>query len=304
MKTRILGYCIIVAIICALSGLAGYGVYTLATPKLFRVIAFDFVGNISTEDPVSYNGFQIGKVAKLEGDGTRILVTVEFSKPIKIYSDYQIVTLDKGLMGDRLITLYPGSSASPEIPVTDTLGGMFFAGVSEMLGKVWILEKAITDLAIMAVDLSRGTDSTESFTEKYLSVSREIDSASARIATAVKFLNSGLPENLNKINRTIHSTRKTINTVGEKAGPALLNLDAQISQLEAVAVKLDSIATGLDTLIAGIEKSKILSDADIVTDISKKLSEMRKLADEARKGESKIKLRISRLRSRELSPNP
>ena len=266
MDDRKLGYLILAVMICIVGSVTGYAIYLLAFPRQVRVIEFNQVGNLALEDPVSCRGVNIGRIIKLENAGSRCMVIAEFFKPVEIFANYEIITMDKGLMGDRLITLSAGDSTFPLVPPSDTLKGLFSIGVSEMLGLVGKLEDGVSALIPLSQRLLQGTDSTPSFIEQFYTIASAIDSVSRRCAAIAETADRDLESRIRTLNRTLASTVNVTRTMAEKAPPAIESLDKQIEQLSAFADKLENM---VNEVIKDLNADATVTKVKDINDIAK-----------------------------------
>jgi len=294
MDDRKLGYIILVLMGCTLTGIFGYASYAAFFPRQVRIIEFAQVGNILKEDPVCYHGMTIGTIRKLEGRGTKIYATVELFKPMNIYANYEIITLDKGLMGDRIITIDPGDSTRPIVPPGDTLHGMFFIGVSEVLGLVGKLEDGMRNIISLSNRLLSGTDSTPSLIEQFHAIVTTLDSLSMRLAAVTAAADRDIDGQLRLLNATLASTRLVSSTLAGTAPPLLEKLDGQVTELGEFAGKLKELVETLDTVVARLHSDDNLLWGDLAYDMSRKLRELRELVNQVEDGNATLKLRISR----------
>jgi hypothetical protein len=199
-------------------------------------------------------------------------------------------------MGDRLITLFPGNSSRPEVPAGDTLHGTFVIGVSEALGMAWNLEKKVGDLIVIARRLMTDTDTSSSLINKFHDIAGAIDLASRRLADITVVADRDIEANLGKIDVALSKTRTIADRINAATGPALDSASEKMLELDRLLAKLDTTMIQLDTIIEKTNKSKLISDRQLLQNLSGKIQDLVKLANQIRNGDTRIKLHISRLK--------
>ncbi len=296
MIDRKIGYAILAGLTAVLVGTLAYAIHLFLFPPQHRIIVFEHVGNLAIEDPVCCRGLTIGTVRKMEGVGTHAVVTVELTKPIALYRDYEIVTLDKGIMGDRVVTFYPGDDTGFVVPPGDTLHGTFFIGVSEVLGMAWKLEGGVRALVAVAQRLLSGTEDSPSLVEQFQDIAFAIDTLSLRVASASAALDVELGGQLRALNTAVASARRVTKDVAVKAPGMVKSVEEQIDDLNRFVVKIDDLLKGLDEIVVRMRQGDNILWGDLAADIAANLAEIRRLADDVQEGAAKLRLVISRLK--------
>jgi ABC-type transporter Mla subunit MlaD len=280
-------------IVILIAGAVGYTIYVLVYPSPRLVIAFDQIGNLTIEDPLCYNGVTIGTIRRMEGGGRNVFVTVEMRKPVDIYANYEIVTHDKGIMGDRLISISPGDGSHPRVSPGDTLHGTFQVGVSEVLGLAWKLEHTMRALVPYARKLLEGEADSPSFVESFSGVFLTIDSLSTRLASVAAEAGLSLDGQVSALNAALRDAGNVSRKITAAVPPAVSALDTTVMEIQEFAKELEDVIAATGPALEKVRALDTLLGENTAFNLGMKVRELRQLTDEVERGLLRLKLRIS-----------
>lgn len=291
MSDKRLGYLILTIALLIIAVILVYSLRILAFPKEKRVISFDRISNLRIDDPVEIMGKTVGRIKNVTGENRNVFVTVEFNETVTIYSNYRIYTYDKGIVGDRRLVIEPGHISSPIIDKSDTLNGIFYLGISDVLGHAWKLKDFFTAFKDNAAVLLSGTEEKPSFITSFTSVISEIDTISSRLYNAAVFLDSELTHGIDTLNSVITAAASFIEEVKRIAPEKINSVEKKIETISNFIGKLDTAVTTLTDIVIRIKNNELLH-VDHITKILQQLKVIQGLIEELQTGTARLKLRL------------
>ncbi|HMT28303.1 MAG TPA: MlaD family protein [Bacteroidia bacterium] len=124
-RTVIVGIFIIVGLVFLVAGILMVGNLRNTFKKKMPIVAhFEDVGGLQTGNNVWFSGVKIGTVSNLRFYGTtQVEVTMKIETKAQQYirKDAKIKLSTDGLIGNKILVIYGGTSAKPEVQEGDTL---------------------------------------------------------------------------------------------------------------------------------------------------------------------------------------
>ncbi len=292
IHNRILGYILLGLLSCITLSILVYAIWIIAFPKDTRIISFNRVSNLKIEDPVKIKGVTIGKVKYITKTFNKVLVTFEIIKPLTIYKGYTIFSADRGIMGDRVIVIINGNENNPFVNKNDTLNGIFYSGVSDVIGSAWKLKELADSFKKTLEFVLHGNAHRNSFILQFSTVITSLDTFTNKLYYIAKFLDTELPENMKSINKFSTATKKYSESLKSSVMNNINAFTTQINSLEILLDKLEKYVNALGDIIVNIEKNKLIH-SDHINKLNTQLKEFRDAMDKIRIDALKLKLRIS-----------
>jgi phospholipid/cholesterol/gamma-HCH transport system substrate-binding protein len=103
-----------------LGGAAGCGTFGGESPKTLTA-SFDRTVGLYVESDVRVLGVRIGEVTKIEPDGDRVKVTMEYDDKYALPADAKAVVVAPSIVSDRYVQLTPVYQSGPKLPDGATL---------------------------------------------------------------------------------------------------------------------------------------------------------------------------------------
>ena len=291
MNDRGLGYFILALTLVIIVTILVYSFRVLAFPKETRIISFSRISNLETDDQVEIKGKIVGRVKNIASDTLKVLVTVELNETINVHTGYRIHSFDKGILGDRRIVIEPGNADSSLINKNDTLDGIFYPGISDVLGHAWKLKDFFITFKNNAGILLSGSKEKPSFIESFTSVIFEIDTISSKLYNAARILDSELGTGIDTLNSVITATNTFVQEVKGAIPEKITSVEKQVETLTNFLGELDTIVNTLTDIVTRIKNNELLH-VDHISKLLKQLKEIQGLLEELQAGTARLKLRI------------
>ncbi len=282
MMNRRLGYLILMFIVAAVAGLCAYVADTILNPAHLRVVTFSSAANLRIEDPVKMQGAEVGYVEDMQSNGKHAVVTLRFFEKLPFYSDYRIETVDKGIMGQRIVTVDPGTASLPLISPSDTLRGYFRPGISELVGQAWKLKSMTGQLMQISNKLLYGTESHESLITRYNSIVDRTDNITRQVANLVTSLNKTVGDQVFLLDSILLSAEELITASAAVTPEYIDTIEKQLEKIFTALVSLQTLSNDIEEVISVAENKEGLVMGNQVSSLKQTFERVNELADQIR----------------------
>ncbi len=243
MSDRKLGYVVMTLLGLFVVIVGGLFVRVAWFPADVRYVVFEEIGNLRIDDPVSILGVEVGKISDVRRLGDQVLVEVKTHRKLRIHENYRIRTIDKGLMGDRVIALDCGDKRKPLLEPSDTLRGSFVPGLSEAIGSAWRLKRVVHHYRGLSASFARGDNEDAPIRRKVWNMLRMLDTLSGNVTAMMISLDASLSTTLDTLERFSRQVETFSDTMASTVPDLLLRLqDDFVPRCDSLLTQLDSLA--------------------------------------------------------------
>lgn len=271
MSDRKLGYTILFLFFIIFSVIGAYCLRPLLSPPRTRVIAFEKIGNLRIDDQVRLKGITFGTVSKIELAGKKVFVTIQGRNPPALHKGCSVVTLDAGIMGDRMIMIEDGPLSATVIAPGDTLDGIFFPGVSEAVGYMWMLRDVVDSLRDMADLLLRGDRRHPSLVTQTKGIIKTVDSLSKFLLCFASDAKRAVSSGVDSIDAIVKGASRLSLSAAASAPEFISALDKQITDASSLVASINKTTDSLLTASAGLLKQDNILWRDDLLRLTEKL---------------------------------
>ncbi len=150
-------------------------------------VAFPRVGALRIAAAVKIDGVDAGSVARIRWKGDRAIVTINLDRDAQLRRGVRIVSMPEGIMGGRFVSIENGPAGGDTIATTphDTLRGVFYPGVPEMMAHVVSLRKQIRAYLGTVRTLYKPDDGSQDFFTRFDLLVASIDSSMQLLDTTM-----------------------------------------------------------------------------------------------------------------------
>jgi ABC-type transporter Mla subunit MlaD len=295
MTNKQIGYFTLAFLVVFVTVFALYIHFTYIHGWTVRTVLADDIGNLKIDNPIKVSGMAVGAVQSIGREGNRAKLAVKMRDNIAIKKDYMLLNMDVGLMGDRVLVLYPGKHDEP-LPDGAPLNARFLNGIAEGIRNADTLKYVIQDLKVIFKKYSRVDPENDSlFTTKFRKVLKELDRTSAG-------LEKMLVRNEKKITRGVRlagSLAGQTRRMARRFKPVLSRHVRATERLskEAIVIieKLAPLIDELAVYVEAIEKGensvgKVLLDRTLYTKLINTIAKIRKVIQSI--GDEGVKLDV------------
>lgn len=295
MNDRAIGYTVIIAVILLLVAPISYLILQTATPKTVRTITFRDVKGLSflsVLDPVRMQGVEIGVVKKIDRNQTGALVTIETGCNVTLFEDYVIQVVSKGVMGDRYLTINPGTHSKQDVVPKTMLFGTISIGPDEALSYVTMLKTTVHRLNMLSKELAEGNSEKQSLVDQVHSITASIDTLVTSLYSTFLLLDTTLGKTVTRISGMIDNTTELLNEFDHSLPSGISNVNIAVATLDTVIIKTDSLLRELQPVLAAVNNPDLWLWKEYHAEIENSLLYLRKLLNEVANDSFTVPVRL------------
>lgn len=218
-------------------------------------VLFNQVSTLQEGDPVKVNGVKLGKVDKIELQGSRVRVALKLDRGIKLPKDSEVRIQNIGLMGERQVGILMGRSTE-YYPTGAEMEGKLDAGIAEAMGvggEVFVESEALVRSLRAVMDSTVGKPE---FVASFNNVVKQTDDLSHRLNA---FLNDVDPKVKRSLNNLEDASSRVHILLRDQEVPVkniIQNGQEVSSKLREVVDKADHVADEMNRLLVKVNSDK------------------------------------------------
>ena len=239
---KFVGYSVIVAVIIGIVAVCGYLIYYHTQRVGVIYCEFPYIGGLLKDDAFEINGKNVGMVKHIySNEPNRVILTINLKKPIVINEGYRLFISDIGIMDERVVSLENGPPEAPLVNLSDTLVGIYYPGISDMLGRVQELRDFLDDVLIFVNNIQHGSDTARSIVEWLNSAEETIERVAASAVNALQGWDGDLPEILQQMNDFSEKLNRDLTKFGKQLPDIFEKTNTIIEECDTLLTKLAEI---------------------------------------------------------------
>ncbi|OGS33494.1 MAG: hypothetical protein A2293_10025 [Elusimicrobia bacterium RIFOXYB2_FULL_49_7] len=252
LNTRIIGYFSMSAALFFFAGGALYIYFHFYHGWTERVVYAENIGNLKLENPIKVGGLAVGVVQSIAREGTEAKLTISLREEVALRTDYSLLNMDIGLMGDRALILNPGDTGSL-LASNEPLRARFIPGIAEGIRNADTLKIVILNLKELIQRYSSDDPRDPTlFINKFKSVLRVLEQSTRSLEAMVT-------GNEAKISRVILETASLSTELKKNVDRARPQVEAGISKTRELSAQslilLDKIMPMVDELARLVDET-------------------------------------------------
>jgi phospholipid/cholesterol/gamma-HCH transport system substrate-binding protein len=244
MSDRTIGYSVIIFLVIFLIIPVAYLSNKAFKPVYHRTIVFENVNTLSflhIEDPVRVRGIDVGIVQSIFWKDNKTYVVIETSKKIDIHKGYRINAEDKGLMGDRYVSINPGEENEPLLDTKELLSGIFLIGPTEAIAQVGKMKTLIDSVSTLIALLKYGTASNKPLSTRFNDFIYQLDSITVSLTEILMKTNLIITKNADTISAFLLNATTATQEMAEAIPKRVVAMKTIIEKTEDIITKTDSL---------------------------------------------------------------
>lgn len=222
---------------------------------------FDDVNGLQAGNNVWLSGVKIGTVRKIGFyNNTRVLVSLNLDKTIAphIHKDSYAKIGAESFIGNKIVVIYGGTSATPQMPENGFLN----------------VEKA-TSTDEMLATLQSNNENLLAITSSFKSISRKIDSGSGTIGYLLN--NESMAKKMNASMNSLQATMNNFQAAAQTSRTVLANLEEFSGRLNTQGSLANKLAT--DTTLFNVLRGTLTQLRDVTTTASQITDNLKAASD-------------------------
>jgi len=220
-----------------------------------QMIEFQTTSGLVKGDPVEVKGVPSGKVEDINFEEGLALVQVQLDRKVKLYQDAQFNIESVGIMGQKMVSIFPGTRQAGPLPHDAIPKGVYRGGTTEIMNGVSdaleIFQRIASRVDTLVASLGDGG--------KQKQFSQTLDN----LERASKDLSTLLEENRKDINESVRNMNAAMNDIHgmlegreEKFGETLDQAHRASARLDTTLVGLQVTIAKMDTLLAQVQSGQ------------------------------------------------
>nr|ACN58845.1 ABC transporter permease component [uncultured bacterium BLR12] len=260
LKTILTGLFVIVGIGILLAGVFIIGGKDKSFKKSVTANAvFSDVSGLGKGSNVWYSGVKVGTVKKVGfvANGVEVSFSIEEDVQQKIRKDTKVKLGSDGLIGNKIIVLYGGTPASPEIESGNTLQVENGVGTEEMMATLQGNNKNLLDITNDLKVVSKQLASGNGTVGKLLNDETIVNSLQATLAALNRAGNNAqvLTSNLSVFSKKLNNKGYLLNDLATDT-TIVASLRQTVAQLNQVSLSANSLVENLNATTAKLTSNK------------------------------------------------
>ena len=228
------------------------GINLFEKTRTFKIV-YAKVDGLSPSNPVTLNGYKIGKVQKINfnpNDTKELIVDVIIENDVKFSKTSKAELYETGLIGGKAIAIIPDYDNNVIAKSGDYLIGIVKPGLTDLVNQIMpqiqlqleaVMQKAEIVLSnVNSLFDEKTKESLKSSIDEFGSLTNSLSETSENINDFIKDNSPNLTTTINNLNATSLKMKDVSNSISEvDLNLILTNLDSTISNLNKITNKLN-----------------------------------------------------------------
>ena len=228
------------------------GINLFEKTRTFKIV-YTKVDGLSPSNPVTLNGYKIGKVQKINfnpNDTKELIVDVIIENDVKFSKTSKAELYETGLIGGKAIAIIPDYDNNVIANSGDYLIGVVKPGLTDLVNQIMpqiqlqletVMKKAEIVLSnVNSLFDEKTKESLKSSIDEFASLTNSLSETSANINDFIKDNSPNLTTTIDNLNETSLTIKDISNSISEvDLNLILTNLDSTISNLNKITTKLN-----------------------------------------------------------------
>ncbi len=250
------------------------GINLFEKTRTFKIV-YTKVDGLSPSNPVTLNGYKIGKVQKINfnpNNTKELIVDVIIENDVKFSKTSKAELYETGLIGGKAIAIIPDYDNNAIAKSGDYLIGVVKPGLTDLVNQIMpqiqlqleaVMQKAEIVLSnVNSLFDEKTKESLKSSIDEFGSLTNSLSETSENINDFIKDNSPNLTTTINNLNATSLKMKDVSNSISEvDLNLILTNLDSTISNLNKITNKLNQGEGTVGKLLYDDSLFKNLDDA-------------------------------------------
>jgi phospholipid/cholesterol/gamma-HCH transport system substrate-binding protein len=214
-----------------------------------QIIEFQTTSGVVKGDPVEVKGVPSGKVEDITFEEGLALVKVQLEKKVKLYRDAQFSIESVGIMGQKMVSIFPGTRQAGELEKDAIPKGVYRGGTTEIMNGVSDALEIFQRIASRVDTLVAGLGGGEK-QKQFGQTLDHLERASRDLSVLLEENRKGITESVEGMNSAMSDLHAILDgkeeTFGEtldQAHRASARLDTTLAGLQVTIAKMDTLLT-------------------------------------------------------------
>ncbi len=247
------GIVFILAIVVLIWGVLWFKDFKIRGTTYDMKVAFPTASGLIKGDPVEVQGVPSGKVSAITFENGRSVVTMQLDEKVKLYPNTRVVLENVGIMGQKLVAVYPGPPAEP-LPPDAVLEGEYQAGIPQLMSGLGGSLETFERLAARLDSLFAAFDQSDR--EALTNTLHNTERLTAQLSGVLERNHDDLSRMLQDMQASTKELRIAMEGRGDELGQ-LLDGAARVSgRLDTTLTVLERTLAHMDGMMAMVDSSQ------------------------------------------------
>ena len=251
------------------------GINLFEKTRTFKVV-YSKVDGLATSNPVTLNGYTIGKVQKINFNATNtkeLIVDIVIENDVQFSKSSKAELYETGLIGGKAIAIIPDYENTTMANSGDYLIGTVKPGLTDLVNQIMPqiqlqLEEVMQSAKIVLSNINTLFDeetkqSLKSSIDQFSNLTNSLSETSQNINTLIKDNSSSLTSTIDNLNKTSVKMNDISTSISEvNLNLILTNLDSTVSNLNNLT---NQMSKGEGTMGRLIYDAKLFENLDNAT---------------------------------------
>lgn len=278
------GVLFIFSILVLIAGVLWFKEFQFGQKRSVVIAEFPSTSGLIKGDNVEVSGVPSGHVSEIRYENGRSLVTMEIDREADIRQGSRFVLENVGIMGQKMVAVYPKIDGPPAEPGT-IFQGEYQPGIPQLMEGLGGTLEAVNRLAIRLEGMVSSFDSTDSNSLQNLVSNTE--TLTEELVVFVKESRGEIRSGLSNFNDAMAALHRALDGREESVGRLIDSTEQAAIHLNSSLSRLDSATERVDSLLARVERGegslgKAMEDPALYEELVTTLRETRALVADVR----------------------
>ena len=221
-----------------------------------QMIEFQTTSGLVKGDPVEVKGVPSGKVEDITYEEGLALVEVQLERKVKLYQDAQFNIESVGIMGQKMVSIFPGTRQAGDLPKDAIPKGVYRGGTTEIMNGVSdaleIFQRIASRVDTLVASFSGGEGKQKQFGQTLDNLER----ASRDLSTLLEENRKDINASVRNMNAAMNDLHTMLDGKEEKFGETLEQAHSASARLDTTLAGLQITIAKMDTLITQVQSGQ------------------------------------------------
>ncbi len=255
-QEKVAGYIIMLTFFAVFGWLSLKTLIYFFGPNEELVVYFPRIGELKTEQPLMYNGIEIGYITGFEEnvyDG--VAVTIRMNRTIPIREGYQFYSEDIDLFGySRRVAFINGPVDAPVVSVDKRHHGKYYVGLPEIISAMGKLDWALNMLKSMLKEYMDGDRTSLRFFVVASDIQEQSSTILTRFGELEAFLDSDIKGLVKKVEQATASSVNISRVINKELPQVRNSIDESVNSLSSIIDGIPLVLDAVDSVIVDLSE--------------------------------------------------
>jgi phospholipid/cholesterol/gamma-HCH transport system substrate-binding protein len=221
-----------------------------------QTIEFQSTSGLVKGDPVEVKGVPSGKVEDIQFEEGLALVSVQLDRKVKLYQDAQFSIESVGIMGQKMVSIFPGTRQAGEMQKDAIPKGVYRGGTTEIMNGVADALEIFQRIASRVDTLVAGFSGGDGKQKQFGQTLDNLERASRDLSTLLEENRKDINESVRNMNAAMNDIHGMLEGKEEKFGETLDQAHRASARLDTTLVGLQVTIAKMDTLLTQVQSGQ------------------------------------------------